>query len=373
MIALTECRSKTERKIFERVAEILCGHDKAFVPPFPGSIVKYLSPESAFCQRHGEIIPFIAWRNGRIAGRIAAIVNRTHNEYHKDRTAFFGFFECEDNQETANTLFEQAAALLRAKGFTTIRGPYNPSINDECGLLVNCHELPPYTGMTWNPPYYEKLLTTWGLKSQHELYGLLLPMHRLELPARLKRIVDRIAQRSNLSLRPFVLEKLDQELEIVHAVYNHTLERNWGFVPISMEDLLGAADDLRAIAEPELLLVAESKGENAGVALTLPNFNEILHKTRRTPRFLRLLHIVWLMKTHKINSCRQTVLGVTPTFRDRGIHAWLVYEQFAKAQARYDNAILGWVEDTNTEVLELCESVGGERERTWRIYEKALV
>ena len=305
-------------------------------------------------------------------GRIAAIINRAHNEYHGDRTGFFGFFECENNPKTAAALFAQAEKVLQEAGCVSIRGPYNPSINDECGLLVNAFHLPPYTGMTWNPPYYVDLIEGEGFSEACSLHALLLPMHRLDPPARLGRIVKRIAKRSNLRLRPMDIRHLDEELKIVHEVYNATLERNWGFVPISMDDLLGAAADIKAIADPKLLLIAEMNGENAGVAITLPNFNEILARVKKTPHWLRLPHIVWLMKTHRMNSCRQAVLGVTPRFRDRGIHAWLIYEQFVRAQERYDNAILGWVEDSNTEILEHCEVVGGIRERTWKIYQKAI-
>jgi hypothetical protein len=140
-----------------------------------------------------------------------------------------------------------------------------------------------------------------------------------------------------------------------------------------MDDLLGAADDIKAIADPKLLLIAEVDGKNAGVAITLPNFNEILALIKNTPHWLRLPHILWLMKTHRINSCRQVVLGVSPPYRDRGLHAWLIYEQFMRAQERYDNATLGWMEESNTEILKNSSLVGGEPQQTWKIYEKSLL
>ena len=197
-------------------------------------------------------------------------------------------------------------------------------------------------------------------------------MHRLKEPARFARIVDRIAKRSRLKLRPMDISNLGEELKIVHKVYNATLERNWGFVPISMDDLLGAADDIKAIADPKLLLIAEVDGKSAGVAITLPNFNEILAGVKKTPHGLRLPHILWLMKTRRITSCRQAVLGVSPEYRDRGIHVWLIHEQFMRAQERYANATLGWMEETNTEILEHSALVGGERQCTWKIFEKPL-
>ncbi len=354
------------------MAENLHGTDPAFIPPFPGSVAKYLSAKSAFHLRHGEITGFIAVRDGRPVGRIAAIINRSHNERYSDRTGFFGFFECDDNPATANALFGKVAGVLKAAGMDRMRGPYNPSINDECGMLASRFDLPPVIGLTWNPEYYLRLLAVEGFADVRTLHGMNLPMHRLPQPARLARIVDRIATRSNLKMRTMDISRLPEELKIVREVYNATLERNWGFVPISMEDLLAAADDIRAIADPKLLLIAEMDGKDAGVALTLPNFNEILAKVKRTPHWLRLPHILFLMRTHKINSCRQTVLGVVPGCRDRGLHAWLIHEQFVRAQERYANATLGWMEDTNSEIMKNCEVVGGEYERIWKIFEKAL-
>jgi len=299
-------------------------------------------------------------------------VNRSHNAYHRDRTGFFGFFESENDPALAGALFGAAEGVLRESGLDSMRGPYNPSINDECGLLVNAFDRPPCNGLTWNPEYYLELVTGAGFSEVCTMYGMHLPMHRLEQPARLARIVNRIAKRSRLVMRKMDITNLSEELKIVHDVYNATLERNWGFVPISMEDLLGAADDIKAIADPSLLLIAEMDGASAGVALTLPNFNEILARIKKTPHWLRLPHILWLMKTHRINSCRQAVLGVSPPYRGRGIHAWLIHEQFVRAQERYGSATLGWMEDTNTEILESSRLCGGIDAQEWRIYERPL-
>lgn len=374
MISIQECKTAAQQKHFEEIAEDLHGEDPGFVPPFPGSVAKYLSPKSAFHRRHGEIHPFVVWRDGKAVGRIAAIVNRSHNAHYGDKAGFFGFFECEDNDETARLLFEKAAETLRGKGLESMRGPYNPSINDECGLLTQGFHIPVYIGLTWNPAHYERLVDGNGFQAVFKSYGLQLPLHRLEPPARLSRIVEREARRSQLKLRPINLKNLEEELKIVHEVYNSTLKRNWGFVPITMEDLLFAADDMRAIADPEMILIAERAGENAGVALSLPNINEILAMVKKTPRWLRPLHVLWLLKTHHINSARQVVYGISPRYRDKGgLHGWLLYEQFVCAKARYANAELGWIEDTNVEILENSLMLGANQHRTWKIYEKSLV
>ncbi|HEY5811605.1 MAG TPA: hypothetical protein VIT23_03005, partial [Terrimicrobiaceae bacterium] len=136
MFSITLCRTRKEQRVFERLPEVLHGSEPAFIPPFPGSVVKYLSPKSAFNRLSGEIYPFLAWREGQPVGRIAAILNRAHNEYYRDQTGFFGFFDCENNVELASALFRAAAEVLRSRDRKSLRGPYNPSINDECGLLV---------------------------------------------------------------------------------------------------------------------------------------------------------------------------------------------------------------------------------------------
>ena len=156
--SISACRTSAQRKMFERVAETLHGTDPAFVPPFPGSVAKYLSPKSAFHIRHGEITGFVAIRAGRPVGRIAAIINRSHNERYSDKTGFFGFFECENDPATGDALFREAGEVLRAAGMDHVRGPYNPSINDECGLLADRFDLPPVIGLTWNPEYYLSLV-----------------------------------------------------------------------------------------------------------------------------------------------------------------------------------------------------------------------
>jgi GNAT superfamily N-acetyltransferase len=370
--SISVCRTPSQRRRFERTAEAIHKTDPVFTPPFPGSVAKFLKPDSTFQRRHGQITAFLAERDGQPIGRIAAIVNRSHNAYHKDRTGFFGFFECVNEPTVARELFARAAEVLREAGMETIRGPYNPSINDDCGVLLNGFDKPTTIGLPWNPPYYLRLLEDLGFAKARTLYVMSLPMHRLEPPERFVRIIDRLKKRANLSMRPFDLPKLEQELEIVRRVYNATLERNWGFVPVEMEDLLDSAGDIRAIADPSLLLIGESNGQSAGVAITLPNFNEILHAARNTPHWLRLAHIFLLMKTRKIQTCRQTVLGVVPEFRDRGFHAWLVHEQFREAKRHHTHAILGWLEDTNAEIIEICRVVGGETDREWAIFEKNL-
>ncbi|MEX1118019.1 MAG: hypothetical protein WEB60_04415 [Terrimicrobiaceae bacterium] len=366
------CETRALRIRFERFPECLHAAQQHYVPPFPMSVAKILSSDSSFNKRHGTIFPFLALRHGKPVGRIAAIINKTHNACHKDRVGFFGFFECENDPRLAKMLFGKVEEILRAKGLDTLRGPYNPSINDECGLLVDGFDSPPCVGLTWNPAYYVPLVLGAGFQKRMASFGYNLPLHRLPPPPRLKPLAERVAKRSKARLRPINLRSLERDLEIIREVYNATLERNWGFVPIEKEDLDSAADEFRAIAYPEMMLIAEQDGVNAGVALTIPNINIHLARLRKTPWLLRPLHFLYLLKTQKLRKGRQIVYGIAPRFRNNGLHAWLTYEQFMCAQRCVDDAELGWIQEENTEVMELSELIGGYKLHQWDLYEKAI-
>lgn len=344
-------------------------NEAAFVPPFPGSVAKLLGPRGAFRRLHGEVEGFIAERGGRPIGRVAAIVNRSHLARHGDGTGFFGFFECVDEPEVAGALFRKVAGVVGAAGLGTVRGPYNPSINDECGLLLDRHGEAPVFGTTWAPRHHRRLVEGAGFRRVWSLHTFDLPMHRLETPPRVVRIVERMKRKSSLRVRPINMRALGDDLGVVRDVYNGTLERNRGFVPITLDDLMESAGELRAVANPELLLIGESGGRPAGVALTLPDINQHLWRARRTPLPLRAAHVFWLLKTRPVSRVRQTVLGVLPEFRDRGLNAWLTHEQFVVAKRSHRDAVLGWVEDSNEEVIEHCRLFGAGPGCEWGIFE----
>ncbi len=187
-------------------------------------------------------------------------MNRSHNDFHGDRAGFFGFFACEDRVATATALVEAATDALRAVGCDELLGPFNPSIHDDCGLLVAGTDLPASVSMPWNPSYYADLLDATGFSATRTLHAYFLSLHR-GLPDRIARVADRLRQRSSdLKIRSFDMARLEDELRLTHRLYNVTLDRNSGFYPIALDDLLASADDLRAFADPDLLIFAEAQG-----------------------------------------------------------------------------------------------------------------
>lgn len=369
--SILHCRSVAELKKFEKIPEILHATDPNFTPPFPGSVVNLIGPKSVFLKKHGEITPMIAYRDGKPVGRIAAIINRSHNDYNKDSVGFFGFFDFVNDPTVAKALVDSASAILRKKGLGSMRGPYNPSINDDCGVLTEGNGRPTFISMPWNPSYYAEVYKAAGLEPIRTLYAWDVPLH-MDPPERVQKIVKWLLKRNKVSIRTIDMKNLNSELETIHRLYNQCLDRNWGFYPIALEDLLHAADDLKAIADPSIIVFVCVDGREVGFSLALPNVNEVFHASRARKGFVRFLEMALRLQFQKIKTDRLTVLGVEPAYRDKGLSALLFFESFRIAKAKYELSEVSWVEANNVEILEAAELMGGHRSRTYELFEKAL-
>lgn len=370
MVTIFQVKSKKDLKQFERVPELLHRNDLYFVPPFPGSICKIFSEKSPF-HHHGELLPFIALKDGKPAGRIAAVVNRSHNKYYGDKTGFFGFFDFIDDIEVARALVDRAKQELKLRGCETIRGPYGPTSNDECGLLTEGFDTIPMVMMPYNPSYYLGIYEKLGFEPIRDLYAYYMTS-QVSAPEKVKRICERVKKRSGVTLRNINLKKIDDELRIIQKLYNETLNRNWGFVPVQYEDLQYAASDLKAIINPELVMIGEKDGEPMGFSMVIPNINEFMWKAKTSKGLARILKFVWLMKTKKPKEVRLAILGVRPEYQASGIAAVFYYETLMRGKNSYIGGELSWIEANNEPMIRSIDLMGGKNTRTTASMSKGL-
>jgi GNAT superfamily N-acetyltransferase len=349
--------------------ELILKDEIYYVPPFPGSIVKIIRDDSFF-KNHGQIFCFIAYKNDQPVGRIAAIVNRSHNQYHKDKVGFFGYFDCIHDQEVANKLFETARETLKTHGLESMRGPYNPTINDECGLLIDGFDSIPNVMMTFNPAYYVELYEKFGLAKARDLNAFYISSETMVQP-RIQKILDRVRQRANITFRDIDLKNLDNDLVIMREVYNRTLDRNWGFYPITQKDVEHSAGELKMIVDPDMVMIAMKDGKSIGFSLSLPNLNEFMWKLKKLPIFLRVLGFLWLLKTSLPKEARAIFLGVLPEYRSLGIGPVFYAETLVRGK-KFIGGEMGWIEENNKEITHGIEVIGGHKYKSYRIYEKAI-
>ena len=351
--------------------------DPIWVPPLKHDVRGLLSREKNPFFDHAEADYFLAERNGTVEGRIAAISNKLHNETHDDKIGFFGFFECQDDPAIAQALFDAAGEWLSARGHDVMRGPASFSVNDECGLLVEGFDTPPTLMSPHNPPYYATLIEGAGLTTAKNMLmyckGVPDGLTETPLPERLSRALKIITNRQKITLRPLNMDDFDNEIELVKKVYNQAWEKNWGFIPMTDEEIDHLAQQFKPVIVPDLVPFVEKDGEVIGFGLALPDFNVVFRSNRSGRMFPTALKLLWQLKTERIHRLRILLLGIVPEFRGKGIDAVLYHWIWTKGhehKMRWGEA--GWILEDNAAMRQAAAKVGFEPYKTYSMYDRAL-
>jgi GNAT superfamily N-acetyltransferase len=316
---------------------------------------------------HATMQMFLALRDGAAIGRIAAIEDRNYSAFHEEQAGFFGFFECVDEPPVAAGLLGAAREWLLGRGARVIRGPVNPSTNYECGTLVDGFDSCPQVMMTYNQPYYDALLQGAGLRKAKDLHAYLAPVAGATVDRVLK-VAERAARSNDVHIRPIRMKAFAEDVELVWKVYNSAWSRNWGFVPVSRDEFILMAHDMKAILEPDLVLLGEVGGKVVGFALALPDINQALKHANGRLLPLGLLKILYHKRS--VRSLRVLVLGVVEEYRTAGVAAGFYAELFRNAnRLGYRDCEMSWILEDNTLMIRSIEALGGKRYKTYRIYE----
>jgi GNAT superfamily N-acetyltransferase len=362
--------TRRDEKTFIRFPWKVYANSPHWVPPLLMDRKKLIDRKKNPFYRHAEMELFLAERDGEVVGRIGAIVNHNHNREHKENIGFFGFFECFDDREVAHALFDRAAAWLRERGVSAMRGPASPSVNDEYGLLVEGFDKPPAVLMSYNPPYYQNLIEGYGFRKARDLYAYYVTSKKV-FSDRLTRMAELLKKREGLVIRSLNMKDFDNEVSRIRDLYNRGWEGNWGEVPMTEEEFRYVAADLKAIVNPNVVIIAEVKGKPAGFGLSLPDLNIVLKDNKRgylLPALVRLL----LFKK-RIDFVRIIILGVAPEYRNSGLGAVLFYETGRRAvENGYPHGEASWVLEDNTMMNRGAELLSGERSKTYRVYDLPL-
>ncbi|MEX0677007.1 MAG: N-acetyltransferase [Pirellulales bacterium] len=365
-------RSRRQQKQFINFPWELYERDPMWIPPLLAEHKRLLGYRHHPFYDDGAIETFLALRNGEVCGRVAAIINGAHNRRAGEERGFFGFFESLDDQRVASALFDAAAAWLNERGMTAIRGPTNPSLNYECGLLVEGFHSPPTFMMTYNPPYYEKLIEGWGFRKVQDLFAF---WGHIDMIAGLDRklwfIANEAKARFNVKLRQMDRRRFRQEVEMFLRVYNASLVGTWGFAPLSAGEIKVLAAGLKHLIAPELVLVAEVEGEPIGACLGLLDYNPRIKAIggRLFPfGFLRLIR-----NKHELKKMRVISINVVPEYQRWGLGVVLLGGLIPPIQKwGMHEAEFSWVLESNTLSRSSLEKGGAKLDKTYRLYDRDL-
>jgi len=342
-----------------------------WVPPLISEMKFILGDKNPFFL-HAEAACFLARKNGEVVGRIAAIIDRNHINIHKEQAGFFGFFECLPDVSIAACLLNAASDWLRERDIEVMRGPMNPSANDECGFLLEGFDSPPMIMMTYTPPYYLEYMDSCGLTKAKDLYAYISVIKNVSAGERLEKLAAVVKKRfPGLVIRPARMKDFKKELDIVKDVYNSAWSHNWGFVPMTDAEIESMAKRLKPLIVPDLLIMAEVNGEPAGFYMAVPDYNQVFKRINGRLGPIEIVKFLWYSR--KITDIRVLTMGVKEEYRKKGIEGLLYLESFKAAMRKgYERAEMSWVLEDNELMKKGCEFMGGNLYKKYRIYEKAI-
>ena len=371
-VEVTPVRGRRDLRAFVELPFHLHSNAPQWVPPLKLERFLYLSPRfNAFFER-GDAQLFLARRQGRVCGRISAHVDHALNRYHDNRWGLFGFLEMVDDAEVCSALVDAAGAWLGARGRDRIVGPMDFTMNDEAGVLIEGFELDPMIRQPWQPPYYARRIEQAGLGKAVDLYMWhLMVSDRSKLLPVLVELAQKLEPEHGITIRKMSRRRLRSELDAFAEVYNAAWAGNWGFVPYSKKDLDAYWAELQLVFDRHWFMVAEKDGETVGMAITVPDVNQVLRKMNGS-----LLPLGWwhfLRKSRTVDRVRVGFLGVKPEYQHTGVAAGLYVEHFNMAAERpQKGGEMGWILESNEAMNRGMEAMGGRIVKRYRMFEKRL-
>jgi len=316
---------------------------------------------------HAEMQCFLARRDGEVCGRVAAIVDRNYNEFQKEDAGFFGFFESADDVEVARAVMQSARKWLLERGAKVIRGPMSPSTNYECGLLVEGFDSAPNVMMPYNSPSYPRMLEAVGLRKAMDLLAYWSTPTEVN-GAKVERVARRAAGSQGVVIRTIRMSKFAEEVQMLWKLYNATWAQNWGFVPMTREEFLHEAAEMKQILKPDLVLIGEVQGRAVGFALALPNINLALKHAGGKLFPLGLFKILYHQRL--IKELRVVALGVVEEYRTLGVAAGFYAALIRNARRLgFGHSEMSWILEDNVLMNRSLKTMGAKKYKTYRIYE----
>jgi GNAT superfamily N-acetyltransferase len=378
-VTIRKVTTRQDEKAFFEFPWKLYADDPNWVPPLLSIRRETLDRDKNPSWAYLDGDYYVAWRGDESVGTIAAFVNHRHNEFHEENIAWFGFFETINDQAVAGALLQTAFEWARSHGYDALRGPQSFTTHEECGLLVEGFERPVML-MPYNPPYYQRLIENAGLTQLMDTYSMRYSWEQIEennTQQRVQRIVDRLQQRSNITVRNIEKRNRHADFARFKDLYNDAWVKNWGFTPMTNRELDALVEGLGIFFDPHLACFAEVDGDPIGFMLGVPDFNQVLDRARPRPGIpepLTLLRAAWHWKIRpKIDNFRIPLMGVREAYRKQGVDI-LMYNYFLnelpKRPTYYRSMDAGWILETNQDMLSVMKNFGLTRYRTYRFYQK---
>lgn len=355
---------------FIRLPYRLYRSHRCWVPPLLCEEKRMFSRKRNHFLGKNPVVLYVCYRGKIPVGRIAGIINKEHNRYHKDKVAFFGFFECVRDDPAAGQLFRAVSRWVQDNGADVLRGPTNFTLNEVSGLLIDGFDEPPFIMMPYNPPYYEELYRKNGFEIAMRFFAYDATADSARFPAAADKVEKRLRD-NGLTIRNINLKNLAADVKTFIDMFNSTWKENWGFIPASVEEAVEDFRKVKGFAKWDLLLMALYKGQPAGFVIALPDIHQAIKPLKG-----RLLPFNWiklLRNLEKIDQIRVVLMGIRKEFRSKGIDL-VLYKKILENGVRhnYYRAELSWVLENNGMMNQVLQHINAKKNKTYAIFEKHL-
>ncbi|MEJ2729852.1 MAG: N-acetyltransferase [Deltaproteobacteria bacterium] len=373
MLQVRPVNDRNEIRRFIHLPWSIYSDDPVWVPPLLLERKEHLSPHNPYFE-HARYQSWLAYRNEEPVGRISAQIDKLHIDRYQDDTGFFGMIEAEDNPETFKLLFDTAEHWLRDHGMHRVLGPYNLSINQEPGLLVDGFDTPPCVMMGHAPPYYGARIEENGYQKAKDLFAYTIDGDFKHTPA-MQAIVKRAKKR--VTIRSLQKASFNEDLKIIEDVFNDAWSENWGFIPFTEAEFKQLGKDFKMLVDFELVKIAEVDGAPAAFLVVLPNINEAIRDLNGRLLPFGWVKLLWRLKVRFPQTARIPLMGVRKQYHDSLLGAALAFMVIQAVQAPglkrgVKKVELSWILEDNKGMNDIIESIGGYVYKTYRIYSKNL-
>lgn len=364
-------RIETEKELnqFINFPHDLYREDPNYVPMLQMAARDMLSKKKNPFFLHSEADNFIAYKNGKVAGRISAIRNNNYNIFHASNVGFWGFYDVIDDFDVSKALFDTVIEWNKKHGFESVIGPVNYTTNDTAAVLVEGFNLPPMIEMTYNKPYYPEHIEKYGFVKEMDLYAYILTGDKVsDRTLKISEFISEKLKKRGITIRCINMKDFNNEVKKIKDVYNKAWEKNWGFVPATDEEFDVLAKNFKTVIDPGMVLIAEHEGKFVGFAMGAPNINEITIKFKNGKLFPFNVFKL-LMKKNKTRYFRILTLGIIENYRRMGIaEAFYTYYIKFGQEKNYIGAEASWLLENNPDIINGIEKLNGERYKTYRLY-----
>jgi hypothetical protein len=374
-VEIVEIPFGTDTDRFLNVGRLVFRDDPTWICPLDMDMSDRFDPKKNPFFEHAEGTTFIARKNGRDVGRITAQIDHEHIKRYDDARGFFGFLDTIEDAGVCKALLDAAEAWLKKRGMKHMRGPMSLCINEEMGTLIDGFDTPPMILMPHSRTYQAGLIEKSGLAKEKDVFAWRYEVG--EPPQRARKAHTEIMAMPDVKIRPVVMKNMEAEVRLAMECFNDAWSENWGFVPMTESELKKMAADLKMIAIPDLMLVAEVDGEPAAISFALPNVNEMIRDLNGKLFPFGLPKLLWRLKVQGPKSARLALLGIRKKFRHvkrlGGLSTALYVEMNDRGKRiGMQWGELSWTLEDNAPVNLGIRMMGGKVYKKYRVFTKDI-